>query len=275
MFKLKNLEMMLLAAVLGLGALAVLGPAITQPAHQHVFADQRMWAGIPFAMDVLSNLSFALWGLAGGLSLFGLLKRATLDTEHAAQQAAEHPLAGLFFTGLVLTTAASSWYHLGPSDAGLGVDRLGMVVAFAGLIGLAVAGRISHKAGAWMAVVVLLLGPMSVWFWLVSGNVLPWLVIQFGGMGLMVWMAALKPLPATLAVRWSLVVAVYVIAKLLEMADHQVYELTSHVISGHSLKHVVASCAAWPVLTALLSALGATQNQGRIHVTNLDNSPAH
>jgi hypothetical protein len=267
MFKLKNLETMLLAAVLGLLALALFGPSITQPAHQHAFADQRMWQGIPFAMDVLSNLSFAWWGLAGALGLFSLLKRSKPNTEHA--------LAGLFFAGLVFTAAASSWYHLQPDDAGLGVDRLGMVIAFAGLLGLAVAGRISHRAGAVTATTVLLLGPISVWFWLASGNVLPWLVVQFGGMALILWMALTKPEQGALAVRWGAVIGVYVVAKLLEMADHQVYELTSHVVSGHTLKHLVASFAAWPVLTAVQSALGKTQNQGRIHVSNSDNSTAH
>lgn len=267
MLKLKNQEMMLIAAALGLLALVAFGPFITQPAHQHAFADQRIWQGIPYAMDVLSNLSFAMWGLAGAFALFGLPKRAKQNTENA--------LAGLFFAGLVLTAVVSSWYHLQPDDAGLGVDRLGMVIAFAGLLGLAVAGRISHRAGAAMAATVLLLGPMSVWFWLASGNVLPWLVIQFGGIAIILWMAFSKPLHGALAVRWGVVIAVYVIAKLLEAADHQIYELTSHVISGHSLKHLVASFAAWPVVTALLQALGGTQNQGRIQVTNSDNSAAH
>ena len=267
MFKLKTQEAVLLAAVLGLAALALFGPVATQPAQQHAFADQRVWARLPFAMDVLSNLSFALWGVAGGLGLLSLLKRTKLTTEHL--------LAGLFFTGLVVTAAASSWYHLQPNDAGLGVDRLGMVVAFAGLLGLAVAGKVSPRAGAWVAGAVLLLGPVSVWFWLASGNVLPWLVIQFGGMGLILWMALLKPLNGALAVRWGAVVTVYVIAKLLELADHQVYELTVHVVSGHTLKHVVASCAAWPVLTAIGSAYATTQKQGRIHVRSLENSPAN
>lgn len=63
-----------------------------------------------------------------------------------------------------------------------------------------------------------------------------------------------------LTVRWGLVIFVYVVAKLLELADHQIYELTSHAISGHSLKHLAASFAAWPVLTTVLAAFGKTQN---------------
>ena len=264
MLKLKTPETMLLAAMLGLLALALFGPLVTQPTDQHVFADQRMWQSIPFAMDVLSNLSFAMWGLAGGLCLFGLLKRTKPNTEHC--------LASLFLTGLVFTTATSTWYHLRPDDIGLGIDRLGMVIAFAGLLGMAVARRISHRAGAATAASVLLLGPMSIWFWLTSANVLPWLVIQFGGMAIILWMAFSKPLYGALSVRWGVVIAVYAIAKLFEAADHQIYELTSHAISGHSLKHLVASFAAWPVVTALSTAFGRTQNQGRIHVTNSDGS---
>jgi len=85
MIKLKKLEMILLAAVLGLLALAVFGPGIAQPEHQHVFADQRKWQRIPFAMDVLSNLSFAAWGLAGMMCLSGLRMRSKPNTAHALQ----------------------------------------------------------------------------------------------------------------------------------------------------------------------------------------------
>ena len=149
-----------------------------------------------------------------------------------------------------------------------------MVVAFAGLLGLAVSGRVSPRAGALLALAVLFFGPLGIWLWLKSGNVLPWLAVQFGGMALIVWMAFAKPLPGALNVRWGAVVLVYSLAKLFELADHLVYELTAHHMSGHSLKHVVASFAASPVLAALTSALGIEKNQGRIHVTNSRNSDA-
>ena len=263
MLKLKKLEYGLLAVVLALLAFGVFGPFVAQPVHQHDFADQRVWGAIPFAMDVLSNLPFALWGLIGLMCLPGLTRRAWRDCQTV--------LAALFFIGLVATAAASSWYHLQPGDAGLGIDRLGMVLAFAGLLGLAVAGRAGDRAGATMAVAVLVLGPLSVWCWLASGQILPWLLIQFGGMVLILWMATLKPLPGALAVRWGWLLAIYAAAKLLELADHEVYALTMHSMSGHSLKHVVASFAAWPVIRALVG----SQNPGRIHMDNSDNSPAH
>jgi hypothetical protein len=135
------------------------------------------------------------------------------------------------------------------------VDRLGMTVAFAGLLGVAAAERVSLRAGQLLSVLILLLGSISVWLWSLSGNVLPWLVLQFGGMVVILWLASLNPLPGALAVRWSIVILLYALAKVLELTDHAVYDLTGHLVSGHSLKHLVASFVAWPVIAALKTAV--------------------
>lgn len=236
-------EIRLLTACLAMVLLACLAPPLPQPAHYHAFAAQRSWLGVPFAMDVLSNLAFAGFGLAGLARLMHL---------PATQPgSAQYPLAALFFGGLLITAACSAWYHWQPDDAGLAVDRLGMVLAFAGLLGLAVAGHISSRAGVLLALGLLVLGPFSVWVWAVSGNVLPWGVLQFGGMALLLALAWLKPLPGALAVRWGAVILLYAVAKLFELADSLVFELSGQLVSGHSLKHVLAALAAWPVIGAL------------------------
>ena len=216
-----------------------------QPAHQHDFADQRFFGYLPCAADVLSNLPFALWGLAGLLILPSVkLHRAITG------------LAALFFTGLIVTAAASSWYHLQPDNSGLAIDRLGMTVAFAGLLGLAAADRASIRAGVMLSGLVLALGLLSVWVWSMSGNLLPWLVLQFGGMVLILWLATRQPVKGALTIRWGIVILIYAAAKVLELADHAIYDLTSQLISGHSLKHIAASFAAWSVVSAI--------KQGRI-----------
>ena len=244
MLKLAKSERYLLTAVLALLAAAIFSPSVAQSAHHHAFADLRVWGLVPFVMNVLSNLPFALWGAMG---LGGVVSLSRQHKTLAAQLA----LAALFFAGLLLTAAASAWYHWLPNDSGLALDRLGMTVAFAGLLGLAAAGRISLRAGWSLAASVLVLGPLSIWVWATTANVLPWALLQFGGMAMVVCFAFIKALPDALPVRWGVVIAIYALAKLLEVADHQIYDLTSHLVSGHSLKHVVASLAAWPVLAAL------------------------
>jgi hypothetical protein len=130
-----------------------------------------------------------------------------------------------------------------------------MVLAFAGLLGLAAMQAVSTRAGMALATAVLVLGPLSVHAWSLTGNVLPWAVLQFGGMALILGCACMRPAQAReLPVRWALLIAIYALAKLLELGDHAVFEWTGHLVSGHSLKHVVAACAAWPVVTALLAA---------------------
>jgi hypothetical protein len=249
--KFEKIERNLLFAIVVLLLVAVLGPVVLQPVHQHDFADQRFLGYFPHAADVISNLPLALWGLAGLMILYSAkLKRTSVG------------LCALFFIGLLVTAFASSWYHLQPNNAGLVIDRLGMTVAFAGLLGLAAADRISIRAGAMLSWLILILGPLSVWAWSMSGNVLPRLVLQFGGMVLVLWFATRPTLQGThgvqgaLAVRWVVVMLIYALAKVFELADHAVYDFTAHVISGHSLKHIVASFAAWPVISAI--------KQGRI-----------
>lgn len=241
-------------AVLALLLLAIWGPTVLQPAHHHDFADVRSWGHLPCAMDVLSNLPFALWGVVGLACLAAL--QATRRAK-GAQEVAQQGLAAVFFGGLVLTAGASSWYHLRPDDAGLLIDRLGMVVAFAGLLGLAAADRVSARAGWLLGAAVMVLGPVSVAVWATLGNVGPWLVLQLGGMALLLGLAWVPPLTGAWAVRWGWVLAVYALAKMFELADHPIYAWTSQLVSGHSLKHIVASLAAWPVISAL-------HNQGRI-----------
>lgn len=229
-------ERRLLAGALALLALAVAGPHVAQHADYHAFADRRLLAGIPFAGDVLSNVAFAAAGLAG----LWRLVRASLDPVQRA-------LGCLACTGLLLTAAGSSWYHWQPDAAGLLVDRLAMTVAFAGVLGIA-ACRISARAGVMTAAAIALAAPLALAVFAAGGNLLPWSVLQAGGLVLLLVIAALPPDGAY--VRWGWVAAGYVLAKLFEIQDHAIWELTGHAVSGHSIKHVVAALAAAPLFLA-------------------------
>ena len=236
-------ETALLLGLAALLALAVLGPVLPASEHQHGFADQRALWGIPCALDVLSNLLFALAGM-WGLAVLSRLQPGVLDSSSRA-------LAALFFGGLVCTAVGSSVYHWQPHDAGLLWDRLGMVLPFAGLLGLAAHGRVSARAGHAGAVAVLLAGPLAVVWWAHTGNLMPWAVVQLGGMFVVLALACLPRRTGALGVHLGAVIGMYAVAKFFEAADHAVYDATAQWVSGHSLKHVFAAGAAWPVLLAL------------------------
>ncbi len=241
----RSTETMLLASCIGLLALALWGPHVDLPDHYHAFADRRAWQFLPNALDVLSNLGFAAFGMLGLLRLReggGVWTRSWI---------VQRQMAALFFLGLVLTALCSGYYHWQPDDAGLRLDRAGMSMAFAGLLGLVAADRVSDRAARALAMLVLVAGPVAASSALESLNQLPWAVLQFGGLVIMVWLALRKPVDGALPIRWLLIIVAYAVAKLLELGDLQVYEWSGHRGSGHSLKHLVASLAAWPVLAAL------------------------
>ena len=248
--------------------LALFGPAVAQPVHYHDFADRRLWWGVPHAMDVLSNLPFAAGACLG---IQGLCKGPW-----TALEAAQRRMAALFFSGLAITAACSACYHWVPNDNGLALDRLGMVVAFAGLLGLVAAGRVSARSGQILGLSTLVLGPACIAVWLGSGNVLPWAVLQFGAMALVLWLSFKTALPSAWPVSWGAVILIYAAAKLFEQYDHQVYELLGHVVSGHSLKHLVASLAAWPVAAAVrdLRNCGRRPTSGKIVAKPFDHVAA-
>ena len=231
-------------------------PHVPQDPGYHRFADTRTLFGIANAMDTLSNLAFIGVGLTGvWLLLSGRLPPAT---------SAAGATAGLFFMGLVATGLGSGWYHAQtpPDDAGLAVDRYGMVIAFAGVLGLAAAHKVSERAGwsmGWLAVVA---GPAAVWWWTQHGNLAPYAVMQFGGMLVLVMILFWRS--GSAGPNWGLLVGCYALAKVFEAADAQIFHLTAQIVSGHTLKHLAAAGAGVAVIMPLISRrdqVAATRSQ--------------
>jgi len=265
-----------LVSVLALLVLvALVGPAIPTPeAMAGAFADRRAWGALPNALDVLSNLPFAVLGL------WGLVRLHRVDRAHQIEQDSswtvlpEPPVdaldcAWLFFTGLLVTAAGSTFYHLEPDALRLAADRAGMAVAFAGLIGFAVCERVSLRAGWPVAWFTLAAALAAVALFHETGNVLPWALVQFGGMLGVLALSLTRPVRGAVGFKLGWVIFFYALAKLFELGDHAIYEATGHLVSGHSLKHLTAALAALPVLNALgpLSRNRLLHNPGTAAVT--------
>ncbi len=217
-------------------------------AHGHPFIDTRPLGFIPNAADTLSNAVFLIPGLLG---LFAMSAPGASRALRALSPVLRSGLA-VFFVGLLLTALGSGIYHWAPSGPTLALDRLGMAVAFAGVLTVATAERLSLQGAVWMLRLSLPLALLAAVLPAFTGNVLPWGVVQGGGIVWVLLLALLRrPLGGSLGVSLGAVIAWYAVAKVLEGADSAVFAATGEWVSGHTLKHVAAAGAAWPLVAAL------------------------
>lgn len=221
-----------------LTALAVMVAALHDPVPQdqayHRFADGRTLLGVGNALDVLSNAGFAL---VGALGLLALRRSATfLDPRE------RYPWMVLF-AGVALTSLGSAWYHLHPSDATLVWDRLPMTLGFMGLFAALIAERVSLRLGLGLLAPLVLLGAGSVAYWRHSGNLVPYLAVQFYPLAAVPLLLWLYPARYTRDEDLLLALGWYLAAKLAESYDAPVYQFLG-AVSGHTLKHLLATVGA-------------------------------
>ncbi len=210
-------------------------------AHGHSFVDARVLWGMPNAMDVLSNVPLGLAGLMGLMVLRG--KRLSPPTCHAMV---------LFFAGLVCACLGSARYHWAPDASGLMLDRLGMAVTFAGAVAMALGERVGPRTARLALPAILVGAAVSAVLASTQNNVMPWAVVQFGGMALITWAAWQPRLSDALGVPLGVLIGLYAVAKLCELNDATIFHLSGEWVSGHTLKHIVAALAAWPVMATLI-----------------------
>jgi hypothetical protein len=237
----RRAEMFLVAGIGVLCVVALLAPALAQDPAYHRFADARTLLGVPRAMDVLSNAGLVLSGLCG-LALMAARRLALFSQTLRVS-------AVVFFLGFVFTGMGSAHYHLAPDDARLAVDRLCMVVALGGILGLVATQRVSERAGAALLAFGLLAGPASVVWWVATGSMTPYAVLHFGG--LLTAALCLLGRPRGEGPNWTALILGYTLAKTAEHFDAGIFMLTQEIVSGHTLKHVLAALAAWAVIVPL------------------------
>ena len=126
-----------------------------------------------------------------------------------------------------------------------------MTIAFMSLISAQIVDRVNVRAGLLALVPMLLIGVGTVVYWIVTerqgrGNVVPYAVLQAYAVFVLLQLAAMHPSRYTHGGAIYAVFAGYLLAKVFEHYDRQIFEWTGFV-SGHTLKHVVAGLAGLPV----------------------------
>ncbi|MBN2338989.1 MAG: alkaline phytoceramidase [Acidobacteria bacterium] len=238
-------------AALG-GALgAFLLPPIPQAPGYHAFADGRSLAGVPNALDVLSNLPLVVLGAVG-------LVRCRRGGDPGR-------LKALFFATVLLTGIGSSLYHLQPNDDTIVWDRLPLSVMSVALFGAMLAERVSLRAGrivAWGAVIA---GPASVGYWRWSelrgaGDLRPYGYLQLFPVLLIVLLLILRPEGGMRAKTFAAAFGCYAAARAAELLDAPVLAWTG-IVSGHTLKHLLAAVAVGYLLALCPSRAAAVRRE--------------
>ena len=201
---------------------------IVQDEHYHAFSDTRNLLSIPNFWNVISNGLFivvGMWGL--------VYRKLNKKTEMSYT---------LLFFGIITVGIGSGYYHFFPSTTSLVWDRLPMTIVFMTLFSIIIREYISDRLGRFLLLPLVTMGLFSIGYWVFneSHDLRVYGVVQFYPMlAIPVILIFFKSKYQDHLVYWILL-GCYVTAKLFEHYDTEIHQLVGF-ISGHSLKHIMAS----------------------------------
>ncbi|NRB40231.1 MAG: alkaline phytoceramidase [Pseudomonadales bacterium] len=210
---------------------------IAQDLAYHHFADTRTMGAIPNGFNIVSNLPFLMVGILGLYNVFRKNRLCIIN---------DFKLAYItFFTGIILMSMASSYYHHDPNNQSLVWDRLFIALSFMALFAIVIAEFISLKMAKILFLPFLFAGITSVFYWQFSenegaGDLRFYILIQFYPLLVLPVILSLFQAHFSNHHAYGWLLLSYIIAKLLEHVDVEVYTATG-IISGHSAKHLVAA----------------------------------
>lgn len=212
---------------------------IPQDPNYYLLADARTILGVPNFWNVLSNFPFLLVGAAGIYYAASAERPGMLPQLKLAYV--------IFFGGVFLTGFGSAYFHFAPANNTLLWDRLPMTIGFMGLFTIIIGEHVSLRTAIVLLVPLLIVGAASVIFWGVTeargaGDLRAYALVQFLPM-LLIPLILLMYRSAFDSVDFLwIVIVLYALSKLFEYFDFAVFEF-GQLLSGHSIKHIVAAFA--------------------------------
>jgi len=240
-------QLLLIGIVLALFFAIFFIQPIPQDQDYHQFADQNALFFIPNFWNVISNLPFVVVGIIGLVAILKQKLHGSL-TELSSNYS-------IFFIGLIFTGLGSSYYHWNPNNASLVWDRLPMTISFMAFFTAILGENISIKLAKRSLYPLLIIGFLSVIYWFVTesngtGDLRPYILVQFLPVIIIPLILWLYSSPFTGQRYIVAVLIAYVVAKVLEHFDREVFEILEFM-SGHSIKHLAAAVGTYFFFLAL------------------------
>jgi hypothetical protein len=209
---------------------------IAQSTRYHFFADTRPLLGMPNFFDVMSNLPFVLIGLSGLL----LCMKQSPGSMRSAW--------AVLFTGVAFVGIGSAYYHWNPSNATLVWDRLPMTIGFMGLFIALLGECVSVRLATLSLIPAVMLGLATVLYWHWSDDLRPYIWLQL--IPFLTIPTVMMLFRSGFSRHWLLLVAAgwYGLAKAAELYDPAIFISTHELVSGHTLKHLLAATGCYAIL---------------------------
>ena len=231
----------LLLVIVVFGSLAVLSmlTPVAQDLNYHAFADSRVVLGIPNFLNVVSNLPFLLVGVLG--------LRYCLESGAAPLR----PAWIVLFIGVALVSVGSAYYHWNPQNNSLVWDRLPMTLGFMSLFAALIGEFLDQRLGRLLLWPAILVGLGSVAHWHFTDDLRLYIWVQF--VPFLVLLIVILLFKSNYSHSGMLVIALgfYVLAKLAEALDGMLLNATAGIVSGHTMKHLLAALGAYIIYLML------------------------
>ena len=225
-----RVALLIFAAAISLAAVGRLAP-IPQDLSYHNFVDSRSFLQIPNFLNVATNLPFlVVW-------ILGLAATRSSRPARIAWSA--------MFLGVMMVAFGSGYYHLSPSSAALVWDRFPMAVGFMGLLVALLTEYVNPKLERYLLMPAILIGVSSVLYWHLTNDLRFYLWVQF--FPFLVLLFLMFGMRGRDRIYLLAAIGFYSLAKITEIYDTESFSLTMGMISGHSIKHLLAASGAYAI----------------------------
>ena len=189
----------------------------TIPKSYHNFSDKRNFIGIPNAMNVFSNILFLY------PAFYLLFKKK----------------ANFLAINIIFLAFTSAYYHINPSNRTILLDMIFVISINTIILSYFVDERIGY--------ILYGLGILSVCVWKVTEDIKFYALLQIG-----ILLFCLYKLADTSASHYILPILCLAIAvRASERYDSTIYKFTNKLVSGHTLKHIIAPIQIYVIIVVL------------------------
>jgi hypothetical protein len=143
---------------------------------------------------------------------------------------------------VILLSIASSYYHINPNNNTILIDLLSI-----SLISSLLIMYLLNIRNNYIKILLYLLSIGTVLYWKYSSNLLPYSLFWLSVTILLLY----KYYDTKYKYKSLLIVGLIIAIRIVEIYDKQIYKLTNNILSGHSLKHILAGIGIYLIANLL------------------------